>query len=35
VELVGPGLALIVAIIIFGLLLNFLENRDSDDGPKR
>jgi hypothetical protein len=30
VELLGPGLAIIVAIIIFWLLLHFLENRDSD-----
>jgi hypothetical protein len=33
-ELLGPGLALIVAIIIFGLLLHFLENRDSDNDDR-
>jgi len=32
VDLLGPGLLLIVALIIFGLLLHFLETRDSDDG---
>jgi hypothetical protein len=31
VELVGPGLMLIVAIIIFGLLLHLFEIRDSGD----
>jgi hypothetical protein len=31
VELLGPGLALIVAITFFGLLLHFFETRDADD----
>ena len=32
VELLGPGLMLIVATIIFGLLLHLFEPRDSGDG---